>query len=51
MVKPGTLGQGLKAEWFNPRDGSRTPAESQQPNTYRTPDEQDWVLLFSGQEG
>ena len=45
-VKPGALKEGLKAEWFNPRDGSRTPARSHQPNVYRAPDEQDWALLF-----
>jgi len=46
IVKPGTLEEGLKTEWFNPRNGCWMPAESRLPNTYRTPDEQDWVLLF-----
>jgi hypothetical protein len=45
-VKPGALKGGLKAEWFDPRNGSRTPARSHQPNVYRAPDEQDWALLF-----
>lgn len=46
MVKPDVLKEGLKAEWFNPRNGCRMALDRQQPNTYRTPDEQDWVLLF-----
>ena len=40
------LADGLQAEWFNPRDGSRRPAEAIGPHTYRAPDEQDWVLLL-----
>ena len=46
MVKPGILEEGLETEWFNPRNGHRTPSESQQTNIYCTPDEQDWALLF-----
>ena len=45
-IKPGILNKELKAEWFNPRNGCRTPAESQQASTYRAQDEQDWILLF-----
>lgn len=45
-IKLGTLKEGLKAEWFNPRNGRRTPAQSRPQNTFRTPDEKDWVLLF-----
>ena len=46
MVKPGILEDGLEAEWSNPRSGHRTPTGGQRTNVYRTPDEQDWVLLF-----
>ncbi len=45
-IKPGTLDEGLKAEWFNPRNGQRMDAECRSENIYHTPDEQDWVLLF-----
>ena len=45
-VNLGTVEEGLKAEWFNPRNGHRTLTESWDTRTYRTPDEQDWVLLF-----
>lgn len=41
-----TLVDGLQAEWFNPRDGSRRSAEAIGSHTYRAPDEQDWVLLL-----
>lgn len=42
----GKLADGLRAEWFNPRDGSRQPATTVRPDTYRAPDEEDWVLLL-----
>ena len=45
MVKSGAVNEGLKAEWFNPRNGHRMDAESEQ-GVYRTPDEEDWALLF-----
>ena len=45
-VKSGVLNEGLKAEWFNPRNGQQVDAESGSGNTYHTPDKQDWVLLF-----
>ncbi|MCX7047678.1 MAG: DUF4038 domain-containing protein, partial [Candidatus Sumerlaeota bacterium] len=41
-----SLAQGLKAEWFDPRSGKRTPAASAQANEYKAPDEMDWVLVF-----
>ncbi len=40
------LAEPLRAEWYNPRDGSSHGANSVQPNTYRAPDEEDWVLLL-----
>ena len=46
VIRPGLLKKGLRAEWFNPRSGERLNAPSQAPNRYRTPDENDWILLF-----
>jgi hypothetical protein len=40
------LAAGMKAEWYNPRDGSRRPAEPITQDTYRAPDGEDWVLLL-----
>ena len=40
---------GVQAEWYNPRDGSRRPAEPITQNTYHAPDEEDWVLLLRRQ--
>ena len=45
-MKSGILAEGIKAQWFNPRNGKRTPAGKQQPSVYITPDHQDWVLLL-----
>ena len=45
-MKAGAMKEGLTAQWFNPRAGDWMSAETHQPNTYRAPDEQDWVLLF-----
>ena len=45
-LRPGKLIAGLKATWFNPRDGSSKPASATRANTYRTPDSKDWVLLL-----
>jgi len=45
-VKPGALKRELKAEWFDPRNGSRSPARRDEGNTFRTPDKQDWALFF-----
>lgn len=44
-LKADALNKDLKAEWFNPRDGQRMDAKNEQ-GIYRTPDEEDWVLLF-----
>ncbi len=40
------LQAGLTAEWFNPRTGEQQPA-SASGESYETPAEGDWVLLFS----
>ncbi|HUT94841.1 MAG TPA: DUF4038 domain-containing protein [Thermoguttaceae bacterium] len=37
---------GLRAKWFNPRDGSSRSAEPGSMNTYLAPDDEDWVLLL-----
>ncbi|MDP2898496.1 MAG: DUF4038 domain-containing protein [bacterium] len=42
----GMLKEGLRAEWFNPRDGTRSAAQQTERKTFRTPDDQDWVLVF-----
>ena len=45
-LNDGKLIGGLRAEWFNPRDGSSRSAEPSNLNTYLAPDEEDWVLLL-----
>ena len=45
-LDPSRLAGTIKAEWYNPRDGSRRPAEPVAPNTYRAPDGEDWALLL-----
>lgn len=47
-LDPELLAGDLPAAWFNPRDGSRTPAEPSAPSTYTAPDTNDWVLVFGG---
>ena len=42
----GKLAGSMKAEWYNPCDGSRRSAKSIAPNTYRAPDGEDWALLL-----
>ena len=37
---------GAAAFWFNPRDGSRTSASSDDARTFTAPDDQDWVLVI-----
>lgn len=43
----GVLKRGLKAEWFDPRTGSRSPVPGPPASEFRAPDSQDWVLLLS----
>jgi len=45
-VELSVLNKRCKGEWFNPRTGKKTPAKKLQSNVYRTPDDQDWLLLF-----
>jgi len=40
------LREGRQARWYNPRTGEWTPAESGDGDVYRTPDADDWALLF-----
>lgn len=37
---------GLSAEWFDPRTGKSQPAAEEKPGRFKTPDDQDWVLLL-----
>lgn len=46
QLSGGGLKSGLKAKWFDPREGVFTPAKKSGPNTYITPDHQDWLLLI-----
>ncbi len=46
-LKEGVLRDGLKAEWFNPRTGKRTPVPTPRAGEFLAPDAQDWVLLLS----
>jgi hypothetical protein len=45
-VKAGSLAEGLKTQWYNPRTGERGPAKAMEASTFVTPDDQDWALLF-----
>jgi hypothetical protein len=48
-LKKGAIGDNTNAQWFNPRNGERTPAALQtgaDSITVRAPDEQDWVLVL-----
>jgi hypothetical protein len=47
-LKAGSLGKGLESQWFNPREGKLSAAIQTKSQTFLTPDEQDWVLLFRG---
>jgi hypothetical protein len=40
------LKDGLKPMWFSPRDGGIRIARALRPKVYRTPDANDWALLF-----
>jgi len=46
VIRPGLLKESLMAEWFNPRSGERLEARPQVGNRYRTPNDNDWLLLF-----
>jgi len=45
-IKPSSLKENLKAQWFNPRSGKRTTAQTHEENAFIALDEQDWVLLL-----
>jgi hypothetical protein len=45
-VHTGRLQTGLLAEWFNPRTGEKQEATPIGQRMFRTPDENDWVLMF-----
>ncbi|MEK7395306.1 MAG: DUF4038 domain-containing protein [Candidatus Poribacteria bacterium] len=46
-IKPDVLKNGLKAKWYNPRNGQWSDAKCLQDNTYKAPDDNDWALLFN----
>jgi hypothetical protein len=48
-VRAERLRDGLEARWYNPRTGEWSPAEGRGGTVYRTPDEEDWALLFRGE--
>lgn len=45
-VRQAVLKKRLRGEWFNPRNGKRSPAKSDKPKRFRTPNREDCVLLF-----
>ncbi|MBN1845220.1 MAG: hypothetical protein JW810_06020, partial [Sedimentisphaerales bacterium] len=45
-IRPGILKEGLKAQWCNPRSRQHLAARPEGEHGYRTPDENDWILLF-----
>jgi Putative collagen-binding domain of a collagenase len=45
-LKAGILTRGLQARWFDPRTGRSTAAQPTGDNTFRAPNELDWVLLL-----
>jgi hypothetical protein len=45
-LKAGILTKGLQAKWFDPRSGRSTAAQPTGDNTFRAPNELDWVLLL-----
>lgn len=44
-IKPATLDKGLRARWYNPRDGKWADA-SKTDGTFTAPNAEDWVLLL-----
>ncbi|MBN2476459.1 MAG: DUF4038 domain-containing protein [Pirellulales bacterium] len=40
------LRDGWTAEWFNPRTGKSTPAGPSEGRVFKSPDAEDWVLVF-----
>lgn len=45
-LRPERRTRDLAAQWFNPRNGQRSPAQPDSDQRYRAPDDQDWVLLL-----
>jgi hypothetical protein len=46
MIDTEGLASDLRAEWFNPRDGTRQGAESTAPAAFSAPNTEDWVLVL-----
>jgi hypothetical protein len=45
-LRAGVLASGLRASWFDPRSGQSTAAQPIGADTFRAPNELDWVLLL-----
>jgi hypothetical protein len=45
-LRPDVLAPGLRAEWFDPRNGERSAAKEAAAHTFAAPDDKDWVLLL-----
>ena len=45
-LKAGSMTSGLKATWFDPRNGKRMATQPVSENRFRAPDQNDWVLLL-----
>ncbi len=45
-LKPGSLAEGLRAAWFDPRTGQHRPAQQRAPGKFQAPDQQDWLLVL-----
>ena len=45
-LKAGSMTSGLKATWFDPRNGKRMATQPVGENRFRAPDQNDWVLLL-----
>jgi hypothetical protein len=45
-VKTERLPKGWKAEWFDPRSGKATAANTEGDGVFKSPDAEDWVLVF-----
>ena len=45
-IKPESLNEDVRAQWYNPRDGKSRDAERSATEEFVAPDENDWVLLL-----
>jgi len=45
-IQPGALDSGIKAQWYNPRNGQRVGMDQAGADAFSAPDKNDWVLLL-----